>query len=126
MKFNLLIIFILYLSCAPHMSTVNQKQLYSAKGFAYIYNDIDFDNKNISGKLNNELLQISHQNLKIGSLIKIINPKNKQYIVLKNTKRIKYPDFYKILITKPVAEKLDLNNELPILELIEVKKINLL
>ena len=122
MKFKLLIIFILYLSCAPNMSTVNQKQLYSAKGFAYIYNDIDFDNKNISGKLNNELLQISHQNLKVGSLIKIINPKNRQYIVLKNTKRIKYPDFYKILITKPVAEKLDLNNELPILELIEVKK----
>ena len=115
MKFKLLIIFILYLSCAPNMSTVNQKQLYSAKGFAYIYNDIDFDNKNISGKLNNELLQISHQNLKVGSLIKIINPKNRQYIVLKNTKRIKYPDFYKILITKPVAEKLDLNNELPII-----------
>ena len=59
--------------------------------------------------MNNEIMQISHQNLKTGTLIKITNPKNKKSIVLKNIKRIKYPDFYKILITKPVAEKLELN-----------------
>ena len=43
-------------------------------------------------------------------------------IVLKNTKRIKYPDFYKILITKPVAENLKLDLDLPILDIIEIKK----
>jgi hypothetical protein len=37
-------------------------------------------------------------------------------------KRIKYPDFYKILITKPVADKLDLNMNLPLVEIIEIKK----
>ena len=67
-------------------------------------------------------MQISHQNLKTGTLIKILNPKNQESIVLKNIKRIKYPDFYKILITKPVADKLKLNTELPILEIIEIKK----
>jgi hypothetical protein len=41
---------------------------------------------------------------------------------LKNIKRIKYPFFYKVLITKPVADKLDLNIDLPILEIIEIKK----
>ena len=41
---------------------------------------------------------------------------------LKNIKRIKYPDFYKILITKPVAKKLNLNIDLPLLEIIEIKK----
>ena len=55
-------------------------------------------------------------------MIKIINPKNNETIVLKNIKRIKYPDFYKILITKPVAEKLNLDPNLPLLEIIEVKK----
>ncbi len=55
--------------------------------------------------MNNNILQISHQNLKTGTLIKILNPKNNESIVLKNIKRIKYPDFYKILISKPVAEK---------------------
>ena len=34
--------------------------------------------KIIKGKMNNEILQISHQNLKTGTLIKITNPKNKE------------------------------------------------
>jgi hypothetical protein len=72
--------------------------------------------------MNNEKLQISHQNLKTGTLLKISNPKNKESIVLKNIKRIKYPDFYKVLITEPVAEKLNIDKNLPILEIIEIKK----
>ena len=78
--------------------------------------------KIIRGKMNNNILQISHQNLKTGTLIKLINIKTNESIVLKNTKRIRYPDFYKILISKPVAEKLNLSEDLPILEIIEIKK----
>ncbi len=122
MKFKFLIIFFLILSCDTQLSTVNLKQPYTAKGFAYIYNDSDFKNKIIKGKLNNEILQISHQNLKTGTLIKISNPKNNESIVLKNVKRIRYPDFYKILITETVAKKLNLNSELPILEIMEIRK----
>ena len=55
-------------------------------------------------------------------MIKISNPKNKKNIVLKNVKRIKYPDFYKALITQPVAEKLNLDLDLPLIEIIEIKK----
>ena len=72
--------------------------------------------------MNNDLLQISHKNLRTGSLIKLINPKTKESLVLKNIKRIKYPDFYKILITKPVAEKLNINNKLPLIEVLEIKR----
>ena len=43
-------------------------------------------------------------------------------MLLKNIKRIKYPDFYKILITTPVAKNLNLNKEFPILEITEIKK----
>ena len=122
MKFKFIILFLLVFSCSPHLTTLNQKMTYSSKGFAYIYNEDDFNSKIIKGKMNNEIMQISHQNLKTGTLIKILNPRNKQSIVLKNIKRIKYPDFYKILITKPVADKLDLNQKLPILEIEEIKK----
>jgi len=104
------------------LTTFNQNKNYSAKGFAYIYNDYDFKNKIIKGKLNNNLMQISHQNLKVGTLLKITNPKNKESIVLKNVKRIRYPDFYKILITESVAQKINLNKELPIIEIFEIKK----
>ena len=72
--------------------------------------------------MNNDKMQISHQNLKTGTLLKIINPRNKKSIVLKNTKRIRYPDFYKILITKQVMNELNLSSELPILEIFEIKK----
>ncbi len=122
MKFRFLIIFILISSCASQISTLSGKKPYTAKGFAYIYNDFDFDEKIIKFRMNNDIMQISHQKLRTGALIKIINPKNKKTLVLKNIKRVKYPDFYKVLITKPVADKLDLDLKLPLLEIIEIKK----
>ena len=122
MKYRFFFIFFLLVSCSSQFTTINQKKPYTAKGFAIIYNDQDFNSKIIKGKMNNEILQISHQNLKTGTLINISNPKNNQSIVLKNVKRIKYPEFYKILITKKVAEKLSLDKKLPILEIIEIKK----
>lgn len=122
MKFKFLIFIFFLFSCSPNSSSLLQKKPYTAKGFALIFNDNDYINKIIKGKMNNELLQISHQKLKSGTLVKITNPKNKKYIVAKNIKRIKYPEFYKILITIPVAEKLDLDKNIPILEIIEIKK----
>ena len=122
MKFKLIIFIFLVISCSPQFKTFNHKKPYAATGFAYIYNDYDFQNKNILGKLNNEKLQISHQNLRTGTLIKIINPKNNKNLTLKNIKRIKYPDFYKILITKSVMDELELSDDLPILEILEIKK----
>ena len=123
MKFKT-IIFLVFLitACTPQLTTLNKKDSYSATGFAYVYNDKDFNEKIIQGKMNNEKFQISHQNLKTGTLLKISNPKNNESLILKNIKRIRYPDFYKVLITKAAAEKLDLDINLPILEIIEVKK----
>ena len=122
MKFKIFIFIFFIFSCSPQLKTLNQKKPYSAKGFAYVYNNYDFQNKIISGKLNNEKLEISHKNLKTGTLVKIINPKNNKSIILKNIKRIKYPDFYKILITRPVMNELMLSADLPILEILEIKK----
>ena len=53
---------------------------------------------------------------------KIINPKTKDSLIIKNTKKIKYPEFYKILITEPVAEKLNIKKDLPFVEILEIKK----
>ena len=122
MKFKIFFLLFLILSCTPHYTKLDNKKAYNATGLAFIYNENDYENKIIKNKMNNNILQIAHQNLKAGSLIKLINPKTNEYLVLKNYKRIKYPDFYKILITKPVANKLKINNELPIIEIIEIKK----
>ena len=122
MKFRLIILLIFISACETQTSSLSQKKVYVAKGFAYIYNEFDFNEKIIKGKLNNEIMQISHQNLRTGSLIKITNPINNETLVLKNIRRIKYPEFYKILITEAVANQLELNRNLPLLEIIEVKK----
>ena len=122
MKFKLIFTFFFILSCDPQFSSVNPKKPYTAKGFAYIYNDHDFENKIIKRKMNNDEMSISQQNIKTGALIKISNPINQKSIVLKNLRRTKYPDFYKILITKRVAEELNLSKNLPIVEIIEIKK----
>ena len=124
MRFRIIqfLLLILIFSCEPSSNTLNLKQPYNAKGIVYIYSDYDYKQKIIKGRMNSNIMQISNKNLKTGSLIKITNPVNKKSVVLKNIKRINYPDFYKLLITKPVAEKLDLNLNLPILEITEIKK----
>ena len=122
MKFSIFIFLPFFISCSPHYTKLDNRKPYNSTGFAYIYNDYDYETKKIKKKLNNDQLQISHRDLKIGTLIKLINPKTKETLVLKNLKKTQYPDFYKILITKPVATKLNIDNELPIIEILEIKK----
>ena len=122
MKFKYIFFLFFILSCAPNLKNSDQKKTFTSTGFAYVYNDYDYKKKIIKSKMNNDKEQVSHQNLRTGTLIKIINPKNNKSLVLKNIKRIKYPDFYKILITKPVMNKLNLDADFPILEIIEIKK----
>jgi len=118
MKFNILIFILLLASCSPHYTKLENRKPYNSTGLAYIYNELDYENKIIKGKLNNDLFEISHNELKTGTLIKLINPKTKESLVLKNIKRIEYPDFYKILITKTVATKLNISSDLQLIEVL--------
>jgi len=122
MKYRLIILLFFLTSCAQNYSKSELKKPFNSKGFAYIYQEEDFINKVIKKKLDKNSLQIAHNKLRPGSLIKIINVRTNDSIILKNSKRFQYPEFYKILITKPVADKLNLQVDLPLVEVIEVKK----
>ena len=100
MKYSFLLCAVILFSCSSNTTKLENRSPYISKGFAFIYNDADYNNKIISGKLDNEELQISHSKLSNNTLIKIINPKTNDSVAIKNLKKIKYPDFYKILITK--------------------------
>ena len=122
MKYKIFIFLFFIFSCSPHYTKLDNRKSYNASGFAYIFDEKDYELKKIKKKLNNEYFQIAHKDLKVGTLIKLINPNTKESIVLKNLKKIDYPDFYKILITKPVALKLKIDKELPLIEVLEIKK----
>ena len=122
MKFSIFIFIFFLISCSPHYTKFDNRKPYNSTGLVYIYNTNDYEKKIIKKKMNNELLQISQKNLKVGSLIKLINPRTQESLVLKNIKKIEYPDFYKIMITQPVADKLNISGELPLIEVLEIKK----
>mgnify|MGYP003686874537 FL=1 len=78
MKFNLILIFFLIVSCSSNYTKLDNRKPYNSKGFAYIYNQEDFKHKIIKLNMDNEKLQIAHNSLSKGSLIKLINPKTKE------------------------------------------------
>ncbi len=122
MKFKILIVFLICYSCTISNTKIDNRIPYNSKGFAFIYNDEDFKNNIIKGKLDNSIIQVSHSNLNYNTLIKITNPKNNKSLTTRNLKGIKYPDFYKILITKKVAEELGIQSDFPLIEISEIKK----
>ncbi len=122
MKFNLLIIFLFTISCSAQINNSSKKSSYTASGFAYVYNENDFLNKIISKKLDNNELLLGHNRLRVGTIVKISNPENKKSVTLKITKKVNYPDFYTILMTESLFQKLKLNTESPFVEIQEIKK----
>ena len=122
MKFRFIIIIFIFYSCTTNITKIDNKPAYNSTGFAYIFNDIDYKNNTIKRKLDNKKLQVSISDLKVNTLVKIINPKTKDSITIKNSKKVEYPDFYKVLITQAVADKINVNNENLFVEIVELKK----
>ncbi len=122
MKYKIIVLFLFFTACSQNYSRIDSKQSFSSKGFAYIYNEKDFLEKTITKQLDNNSLQVAHNKIRPGALIKITNIKTNDSIILKNDKRFNYPEFYKIVITEPVANEINLSQDLPLVEIIEVKK----
>ena len=121
MKFNIILIFLLS-SCVSNNSLLKNKSSFSAKGFAYIYSDYDYENKITSKKFDSNELLIGHSFLRPGSIVKIMNPENKKFLKLKVKKQTKYPDFYVVLITEEIANRIELNKNVPYVEINELKR----
>ena len=122
MKFKFIFFLIFIFSCTSNYTKLDNRVPYNSKGFALVYNESDYENKIIQMKLDNKKIQVFHNQLKTNTLVKLINPKTNSYLIVKNIRKTKYPDFYKILITEAVAKKLDIDPNLPLIEIIEIKK----
>ena len=121
MKFRLIII-LFFLNCCTNYEKNSNKILYNSKGFAYIYNENDYLENIINKKFDNSKELIGHNKLNTGTLVMLTNPVKNKSIILKNSTKVNYPDFYKILLTEKVARKLDLNMNAPYIDIQVVKK----
>ena len=129
MKFSLLIIFCLFLlfSCTQEMKNTRNFKIrkeisYSSKGFALIYEDFLYDDKIVNRKLNNEKYHVLHSSLKSMTLVKIYNPENSESVVAKVKNISKFPAIYNSVITKKIADDLNLDTENPYIEIVKIKK----
>ena len=117
MKFSLIFITFFLLSCSNGTFNTNNNKSYTSKGFALIYDENDYKKKIISTKLNPNNIEIGHNQLNRNSFVVITNPINKKSLKLKVTKKAKYPDFFKVLITEKLANELNLNLKMPYIEI---------
>ena len=117
MKFSLIFIIFFLFSCSNGTFNTNNNKSYTSKGFALIYDENDYQKKIISTKLNPNNIEIGHNQLNKNSYVVITNPINKKSLTLKVSKKVKYPDFYKVLITEKLANELNLNPKMPYIEI---------
>jgi len=123
---SIFICFTALYSCADYKNNKrtqkDDKQYYSSRGFALIYNDDLWQQKIISKKINSEGIKVIHNNLKINTPLKIINPLNSKFVETKVYKNAKYPKIFNIVISNKIASILELDTDNPYVEVIEVKK----
>ena len=92
---------------------------YSNIGFALIFDD----NLEKIKKIDDRSLLIYHKNLKKKSSVKITNPKNGRSLIaeVKSNKQ-KFSDFYNSVISKRIAEDLELDFDEPYLQIVLISK----
>ena len=125
MKFKIIFIIFFLTSCASSNRSVDylrNTQTFSLKGFALVYDEKDFENKIVSKKIDNSKLLIARNTLSRDKILVLTNPENNKSIRLPVHKKVRYPAFYNVLITKSVSEELDLNPNFPSFEILPFTK----
>ena len=116
----------LLLSCADYKGAASvkkkEKNYYSSRGFALIYEDNLYMEKIINKKINNDKVIVMHSFLKPNTYVKIINPDNLKIIETKVYKKAIYPDLFSVVLSKKAASILELDLNSPYVEVVETKK----
>ena len=99
-----------------------EEPTYSSKGFTLIYDNSVFESKIVNKKLNNSQNYVLHPFLKNNTLVSISNPFNSKSLKAKIRKTINYPSIYNIVITKKMADKLELDINNPYVEVLSIRE----
>ena len=124
MNYKFIIIFVLLFSCSPleNEIDINFKQSYKNYGFALIFNEEDYNTKIINKYLDERSLIIFQKNLSPGTKVKITNIINNKAVVATVGKKAVYPSFYNSVISKRIANELDIDLKEPYIKIQELNK----
>ena len=123
---NLLIIFIFLLTSCSIDNTHFKKDKFTNKsafknnGFTLVYSDSLYKKKIISLKLDDRDMVIFQKNLKKNSTVKITNNKNNKSVIATVGKRADYPNFNNSVISKRIAQAIELDLNEPYVEISEI------
>ena len=121
----LAILFIFLSNCTAGNYSVNtQKDIFkkgfSNKGFALIYDQKLYKDGLISKKIDERSLVIFQKNLKINTPVKVTNILNNKSLIAKVGYESEYPPFNNSVLSKRIADELDLNINEPYVEISEI------
>jgi len=124
-KTLLLIICIFFSNCTTNTLISNKSNntivnAYSNKGFALIYDEDLFKQKVINKKIDERSLIVFNRKLKINTPVKITNIINGKSIIGKVGQNSDYPMFNNVVLSKRIAQELDLDINEPYVEILEI------
>jgi hypothetical protein len=117
--------FILLNNCTATTLTKNKvssslENPFVNKGFSLIYNDKFYNNKIISKKIDERSLVIFQKNLKKNTIVKITNILNNKSIIGTVGSNADYPLFNNAILSLRIADEIDLNENEPYVEILEI------
>jgi len=126
-KLLILCCFILLNNCTVTTLTKNKNSNlldnpFINKGFSLIYSDKFFEEKIISKKIDERSLVIFQKNLKKDTIVKITNILNNKSIIGIVGSNSDYPLFNNAVLSLRIANEIDLNENEPYVEILEVSQ----
>jgi len=100
--------------------TQTSKISFSTKGFALIFDDQLYSDNLVNRKIENRSLIIFQKNLKKNTMVKVTNLINSKYIIAKVGKKTDYPVFFNSVLSKRIANELEINKLEPYIEIKEI------
>ena len=128
MHYKIIILFLFFLSsCSTPIVEVKDfeekklvRNVFVNKGFALMYDETLYKNKEITKKIDERSLIIFQKNLKKDTKVKITNLSNNKSILAKVGSNSQYPAFYNSVISKRIFDELELNENEPYIEILEI------
>ena len=118
-KYFFFIIFLTLLSCTETKKINYSKKFinYQNKGFTLIYDERLYKKKFINKKLNDRSLLIFNNFLDKETPVRITNLLNGKYLMAKVGQEAEFPFFYNSVISKRIADDLDININEPYIQI---------